>query len=88
MYRNRSPIHHPDRITGKVLLLQGEDDPVVPVSQSLRFAERLRAQGVDCTQTIFVGESHGFRQAATIETCLVEELEFYRGLFGEVGAGC
>lgn len=88
IYRERSPIHHPERIAGSVLLLQGEDDPVVPVSQSVRFAERLRAQGVDCTQRIFAGESHGFRRAATIEACLIAELEFYRGLFGEDGGGC
>jgi dipeptidyl aminopeptidase/acylaminoacyl peptidase len=85
IYRERSPIHHPEEISGSVLLLQGEDDPVVPLSQSLRFAERLRDVGVDCTQTIFAGESHGFRQAATIETCLIAELEFYQRLFGVEG---
>ncbi len=85
IYRERSPIHHPERISGSVLLLQGEDDPVVPLSQSLRFAERLRDEGVDCTQTIFAGESHGFRRAATIETCLIAELEFYQRLFGGAG---
>ena len=31
-YRERSPIHHPERVSGQVLLLQGEDDPVVPAS--------------------------------------------------------
>jgi dipeptidyl aminopeptidase/acylaminoacyl peptidase len=87
-YRDRSPIHHPERISGSVLLLQGEDDPVVPLSQSLRFAARLREEGVDCTQTIFAGESHGFRRADTIETCLVAELEFYQRLFGGDGGRC
>jgi dipeptidyl aminopeptidase/acylaminoacyl peptidase len=84
-YRARSPIHHPEQIVGSVLLLQGDEDRVVPVSQSLRFAERLRECNVPCIQTIFTGESHGFRRADTIEASLVAELEFYRALFGEGG---
>lgn len=80
-YRSRSPLNHPDQVTGAVLLLQGEDDPVVPADQSRRFAERLREQGVDCRLVMFAGESHGFRRADTIAACLDAELEFYRSLF-------
>ena len=81
-YRERSPIHHPDRVSGQVLLLQGEDDPVVPASQSRRFAARLHEHGIPCTLTVFAGESHGFRRADTIEASLDAELGFYRTLFG------
>jgi dipeptidyl aminopeptidase/acylaminoacyl peptidase len=80
-YRERSPVHHPDRIAGRVLLLQGADDPVVPADQSVRFAELLGEHGVECRLVVFDGESHGFRAAATIEACLTEELDFYRALF-------
>ncbi len=80
-YRDRSPIHHPDRVTGRVLLLQGADDPVVPASQSEGFAARLADAGVDCRLVVFAGESHGFRRAETIETALELELSFYRSLF-------
>jgi dipeptidyl aminopeptidase/acylaminoacyl peptidase len=80
-YQERSPIHHADRITGRVLLLQGAEDPVVPPDQSVRFAEMLGEQGVECRLVVFEGESHGFRSAATIEACLTEELAFYRTLF-------
>ena len=80
-YRERSPIHHPERVSGQVLLLQGEDDPVVPASQSRRFAAQLHEHGIPCTLTVFAGESHGFRRADTIEASLRAELEFYRSLF-------
>ncbi len=80
-YRSRSPIHHPDRVVGAVLLLQGEDDPIVPVDQARRFAEQLDAHGVSRQLTVFAGESHGFRRAETIEACLTAELAFYRALF-------
>jgi dipeptidyl aminopeptidase/acylaminoacyl peptidase len=82
VYRQRSPLYHPDAVTGAVLLLQGADDPVVPPDQSERFAEALAAHGVRCTLEVFAGESHGFRRADTIEACLVAELGFYRSLFG------
>ncbi len=82
-YRARSPIHHPERVTGAVLLLQGSDDPVVPADQSERFAARLHEHGVPCRLTVFEGESHGFRRADTIEASLSAELEFYRSLFGD-----
>ena len=69
-YRARSPIHHPDRVSGAVLLLQGADDPVVPADQAERFAAQLGEHGVPCRLTVFAGESHGFRRADTIEASL------------------
>jgi len=81
-YRDRSPIHHPDRVSGEVLLLQGADDPVVPPDQSERFAAVLGDHGIQCRLVIFEGEAHGFRRAATIEASLDTELDFYRSLFG------
>ncbi|MHB1711140.1 MAG: alpha/beta hydrolase family protein [Acidimicrobiales bacterium] len=85
-YRRRSPIHHPAEVSGAVLLLQGADDPVVPAAQSERYAEALSAHGVRCSMRVFPGESHGFRQAATIEASLGCELEFYRSVFDPAGA--
>ncbi len=82
VYRARSPIHHPEEVSGAVLLLQGADDPVVPAVQSQRFADRLRANGVPCALTVFAGEAHGFRRADTIEASLTAELDFYRSVFG------
>jgi acetyl esterase/lipase len=76
-YRDRSPIHHADTVSGAVLLLQGLDDPVVPADQAVRFADALRAHGVDCRYQAFAGESHGFRQADTLRTAIAAELAFY-----------
>lgn len=81
-YRDRSPIHHADRVTGAVLLLQGLEDPVVPADQAERFADALRAHGVDCRYQAFAGESHGFRRAETLRAALAAELDFYGGVLG------
>jgi dipeptidyl aminopeptidase/acylaminoacyl peptidase len=81
VYRDRSPINHAGDLVGRVLLLQGSADPVVPVSQAERFAGELRSGGVDCRLVVFDGEAHGFRRAETIEAALTAELGFYRELF-------
>ncbi len=82
LYRERSPLHHAAEVSGRVLLLQGAEDPVVLVDQARRFAEELRAAGRDCRLLVFEGEAHGFRRAETVEACLEAELAFYRELFG------
>ena len=80
-YRERSPLHHAVDLAGRVLLLQGSADPIVPLGQAESFADELRAGGADCRLVVFDGESHGFRRADTIEAALTEELDFYRALF-------
>ena len=84
-YRERSPLFAVDRMGGRVLLLQGADDPVVPAEQSARMAEALEARGVPCRLVVFPGESHGFRRAETIEAALEAELAFYADLFSLPG---
>ena len=80
-YHDRSPVHHGAELVGRVLLLQGAEDPVVPLSQAEQFADELRHGGADCRLVVFDGESHGFRRADTIEAALTAELGFYRELF-------
>jgi dipeptidyl aminopeptidase/acylaminoacyl peptidase len=84
-YRTRSPVHHARDVVGRVLLLQGTEDPIVPPDQAERFAAELRDGGADCTLVLFDGESHGFRRADTIEAALTAELDFYRALFTPAG---
>jgi dipeptidyl aminopeptidase/acylaminoacyl peptidase len=85
-YRDRSPIHRADDLVGRVLLLQGADDPIVPLDQAERFADRLRSGGADVELMVFEGESHGFRRTASIEAALEAELGFYRQLFARDGS--
>jgi dipeptidyl aminopeptidase/acylaminoacyl peptidase len=84
-YRQRSPLRHPEELSGAVLLLQGREDRVVPVDQAERLAVGLEGTGTPCRLVLFDGEAHGFRRADTIETCLEEELAFYREVFGVPG---
>ncbi|MFS0895571.1 S9 family peptidase [Microbacterium sp. 179-I 3D3 NHS] len=82
LYVERSPLTHADRIDVPVLLMQGEDDRVVPPSQSEAIRDALAAHGVDHEYVLYPGEGHGFRSATTIVDALERELAFLGRVFG------
>ena len=77
LYRERSPLFHAERLSAPVIFFQGEEDRVVPPSQSEAMAERLREKGVPVGYFLFSGEQHGFRKADNIKRALDAELYFY-----------
>lgn len=82
LYSERSPLTHADRIDVPVLLMQGEDDPVVPPGQSEAIRDALEARGVDHEYVLYPREGHGFRAAETIVDALERELAFLGRVFG------
>jgi len=87
IYRERSPLHHADRITCPIILLQGLEDRVVPPEQATTMAAALRANGVPVAHLEFEGEGHGFRAAENQIKALEAELSFYGRVFGFEPAG-
>jgi dipeptidyl aminopeptidase/acylaminoacyl peptidase len=81
-YEDRSPLVHAGKISCPVIFFQGLEDKVVPPSQSVAMVEALKKNGVPVSYLEFAGEQHGFRQAATIKTCLETELAFFCRVFG------
>jgi dipeptidyl aminopeptidase/acylaminoacyl peptidase len=81
-YRERSPIHHVDRIATPMLLLQGSEDRVVPPSQAEMMVEVLERKRLPYAYLLFEGESHGFRRADNQITALEAELSFYAQVLG------
>ncbi|MFC7789327.1 prolyl oligopeptidase family serine peptidase [Microbacterium sp. MAHUQ-60] len=82
VYIERSPLTHAERIDVPVLLLQGEDDRVVPPSQSEAIRDALAARGIPHEYVLYPGEGHGFRRAETIVSSLQTELRFLGATFG------
>lgn len=81
-YEARSPVHHADDIDAPVLLLQGEDDQVVPLSQAEEMVEALAASDVRHDLLVFDDEQHGFRRAESRKRAHEAELAFYGEVFG------
>jgi dipeptidyl aminopeptidase/acylaminoacyl peptidase len=80
-YRERSPLHHTDRMTTPFLLLQGLDDVICPPVQCERFLTRMAGRGIAHAYIAFEGEGHGFRRADTLIRALEAELSLYAQVF-------
>ena len=81
-YRARSPIHHLEGFDAPMIVLQGDEDEIVPPSQAEMIVEALEARGVPVAYLLFEGEQHGFRNADNIVTALEAELTFFGQILG------
>lgn len=64
-YHAWSPVFHAEKIKDPVAVFQGEEDRVVPPSQSEEIVKALKANGVPHEYHLYPGEGHGFRKAET-----------------------
>ncbi|NIR34526.1 MAG: S9 family peptidase, partial [Actinobacteria bacterium] len=82
VYVARSPIHHVASLSTPMIVLQGDEDAIVPPNQAEMIVGALEQRGVPVAYVLFEGEQHGFRQAANIVTALESELAFFGGILG------
>ena len=82
IYEERSPINSVDTLSCPILILQGEEDKVVPPNQARMMHDALLKKGIPTCLKIYEGEQHGFRKAENIEDSLDSELAFYGRVFG------
>jgi dipeptidyl aminopeptidase/acylaminoacyl peptidase len=82
VYVERSPITHVERFATPLIVLQGDEDAIVPPNQSEMIVDALRRRGVPVAYLLFPGEQHGFRKAENIRRALDAELAFYAQMFG------
>lgn len=77
LYRERSPIHHINRLNCPVIFLQGLKDKIVPPAQAEAMVAALEEKAIANRYVTFADEGHGFRSAEAIQTAIGEELAFY-----------
>ena len=82
VYDERSPINHVDGLNCPLLLLQGDEDMIVPLNQATTMKAACDAKKIPCALFVFEGEQHGFRKAENIQNALGYELAFYGAIFG------
>lgn len=73
VYADRSPCFHADKIESPLVLLQGDQDKVVPMNQAVEMERVLKSQGKDVKLVIFEGEGHGFKMGENVRRAMEEE---------------
>ncbi len=81
-YISRSPLSRPDGFRVPLLILQGDEDRVVPPAQAEAIRDALRRHGVPHAYVLYEGEGHGFRRRETAIHALESELAFLGQVFG------
>jgi dipeptidyl aminopeptidase/acylaminoacyl peptidase len=87
IYTERSPLSHIDGFDRPLIVLQGDEDAVVPPAQAEAIVDALAAKQVPHAYLLFAGEQHGFRRSENIVRALEAELSFYGQVFGFEPAG-
>jgi len=87
LFDARSAINSLDTLSCPILLLQGDEDKIVPPNQAETMHAALLQKGIPTALKMYVGEQHGFRKAENIEDALNSELYFYSRVFGFTCAG-
>ncbi|KAG9232224.1 Alpha/Beta hydrolase protein [Amylocarpus encephaloides] len=83
IYKTRSLCLHGNKIEAPLLLLQGDKDNVVLLSQGVDMERVLREKGKDVRLVVFEGEGHGWKGSEAIKRSVEEE----EGLWGRTLVG-
>ena len=87
LYEQRAPINSADTLNCPILLLQGDEDKIVPPNQAESMHAVLVKKKIPTALKMYKGEQHGFRKAENIEDALNSELYFFSKVFGFNCAG-
>ncbi|MCI0750745.1 MAG: prolyl oligopeptidase family serine peptidase, partial [Flammeovirgaceae bacterium] len=64
---NISPANHVDKIAKPMLIVQGANDPRVPMTESEQMKKKLRAKGNEVWYVLGKDEGHGFRKKVNVD---------------------
>ncbi len=81
-YEVRSPLNNASKISAPVLIMHGERDKVVPVSQSRRLVEILEGIGTRCVVKFYQDEGHGWSSLTTTLDELETTEDFLKSIIG------
>lgn len=80
-YYERSPLHFVDRIQGRLLIVQGANDPNV-TPENLRVVEAaLQRAGIPYETLVFADEGHGVRKPKNLRVLYSRLIDFFTAAF-------
>ena len=78
--------HNAQRITKPLFIVQGGNDPRVPLSESVQMAQTVRKNGTPVWYLMAKDEGHGFRKKGNVDYQFYATVMFVRqNLLGEDG---
>lgn len=80
-YFERSPIHFVENIRGKLLIVQGAQDPNVTPQNVSAVVEKLAAAAIPYAVLAFEDEGHGIHKTANQRTLFLHLAAFFEGAF-------
>ena len=75
-FRAQSPVTHAAAIRVPLLVLQGDEDKVVPLRQAQLLVHAVRAAGGGVEDHVYAGEGHGWSKIETVQDELERTLSF------------
>ncbi len=82
-----SPVTYLDRIKSPLLMIQGVDDPRVPVGEAVQMQEGLEKRGIPSRLILVEGEGHGAARRAGQVIMIGHMLRFLEEQLGKASAG-
>ena len=81
--RRISPLTNAERITRPLLVVQGKNDPRVPVSEAEQLVNKLRSKGREVWYLLAADEGHGYRKKQNRDAYYVTFAQFLMTLRGQ-----
>lgn len=66
-FQKISPLNNADKITKPMLVVQGQNDPRVPVTEAEQMVAKIRANGGEVWYLVGLNEGHGFQKRDNID---------------------
>ncbi|WP_205028202.1 alpha/beta hydrolase family protein [Oleisolibacter albus] len=80
-----SPLTNVSKISKPMLIIQGKNDPRVPVGEAEQMVAGIRKNGGDVWYVLALDEGHGFRKKSNQFYGSMAQAMFFRKLFGPAG---
>jgi dipeptidyl aminopeptidase/acylaminoacyl peptidase len=75
-FRDISPLRRADQISTPLLVVQGQNDPRVPVAEARQIVDAVRGNGVPVWYVLAQNEGHGFSRGENLEYLRAVEARF------------
>ena len=73
-----APLNHTDKIKKPMFIVQGGNDPRVPVSEAVQMAEKIKQNGGTIWYLMAKDEGHGFKKKNNIDFQFYSTIEFIK----------